>query len=251
MNPKDTNHEITDFDYMNLLGEAYRLLIQQRYDFNSIQKINSAPNIVTKDKIDQIRIFYLNDLYPNLEERIRLITLFDSFREHLHFNMLLKIAGQLIGSVLKFGLYLPLVIKIVYLFFKAYIDLKQLEPDVIKKGKNLNLYPPFSIEDLLLLFKTIPKDKLLTITKDIISIIDSFIYNINFIETVEVVLKDIEKTMQNNPTLYPKSDIEVLQIGIRIVSNGLLLLKSFPNITERKKMIQFIFEYEIQFIADL
>ena len=247
----NNSDEISDFDYINLLGEAYRVLIEERYNFDSMQIKLETPPYITRKTIDSIRIFFLNDLYPTLEERIQLITTFDSFRDHIHLDMLLRIAGQLIGSVLKFGLYLPLVMKIVYLFFKAYINLKKLETIAIKEGKDSNLYPPFSVEHLLICFRAIPKDKLLHITKEIISIVESFIYNIRFIETVEIVLKDIEKNMHQNTNLYTENDIQILKLGLRIVSNALILLKSFPNEEERKQIIQYILKYEILFIEEL
>ena len=246
----ETKVNYTQVEFDDALGEQYRELIRYRYNINYIKTQIDLPACITEDVVNSLRDYFLNDLYPETEKRHKLVEGFESLRDYIHIpDKLLKISTSLMGSVLKFGFYLPMAFKAAYHSWKSYIDTKELERSIINVANQLKLNPPFSNDDMILCLSKIPKDKLMSFAKDMIHLLESFTHRDLLRRTVDI-LKEIEKIMIKNPDTYNQKDLNAISIGLNIIQNGSKLLGSFKD-KERKIIIEYILKYEMMFIEEI
>ena len=240
----------TNLEFNNLLAEQYRELIRFRYNYDYIKTHIELPSCITPEVVTSLREYFLNDLYPESQERQKITESFEALKEYIHNpDKLLKISTSLMGSIFKFGFYLPLAFKAAYNSWKSYISIKELEKSVIVGAIQLNITPPFTNEHIIQCLATIPKNNLISFAKDTIHLLESFA-NIDLLKKTVEILKEIEKIMLKHPELYNDNDLNAIKIGLRIITNGSKLLGQFKD-KERKIIIDYIQKYEMLFLDNL
>ena len=95
------------------LIDGYHKLIKDRYQYDYIKSKYDLPDSVTPGKIERIRDFFLDNIYPTSQKRRILERSFDSLDRHLkHPSHILKMLMDARGGLLHLGWQFPKAMRI-------------------------------------------------------------------------------------------------------------------------------------------
>ena len=211
---------------------AYRELIRERYQYQSIVDHHDVPDSFTEEKMALLRDYFLDYIYPPPATRLELDEAFESLTNHIdNPAQIIRILLDSGGLVLRYGLHLPKILKAGLKALHSFKAATQLEIQLVEAVVKQDLEAPYSSEDLNNLIRSIPRSIIREFIEDTLVLFETLHDRKLVKKIIEIVNKLISK-MKKKLDLYSEEEVRGLEVGRDIITEG---DKLFSKLTEHEQ----------------
>lgn len=228
----------------------YRQLISKRYQYKVIKGIPGLPAVISPEVVEELRQYFLNNLYPEPELREKLDEAFGELENYvLHPSKVWGLVGDLAGAIFRYGFQLPAALKAGLSALEAYTSTKHFENMLLHAAIEKGFKIPLSDDEFNECLTAIPQKDLEDFIEEVSGLFYAFT-NTELLGKTISIMQDVVSTMQSKPELYGKNEVEAIELGIDIMQKGLGLFAGYDD-ESKDKMLQFVVSYEREFIYGL
>ena len=205
----------------NLIIEAYRKSLTLRYNSENVSRFPELAQI-DRPTIDKLIHYFLELLYPPLEERLKLDNAFASLSNFVHTpSKLMGVLGNIPYAVMKFGKMLFNALQAGLNALKSYLAAHKFERKLyeaaipyIEKGIDISEEKIF-----LNLLAEIPKEEADEFRIQVVKLFEILSNQELLLKVQDVMLHVIEK-MKSKKKIYTAEDIDGILLGYGIIEKG-------------------------------
>ena len=234
----------------NELIVKYRKSIAERYDFDKLKDDPNLPKGFTRETIDELRDFFLGNLYSAPKNREKLDAAFKQLETYVaHPTKIWGLLGNMVSAIFEYGTHFPAAIKIGLASLKTHTSARHFE-DMLMDGAIQKGYgPPMTDEQFKEVMGTIPIDKLKDFVDDLVELFSAITDEVMLQKTISI-LNGVLGRMKEKKGIYGPEDRDAIQMGVDILSQGDKLLgKLTPKM--KKELVNYVSQLELQFIESL
>mgnify|MGYP006272364563 CR=1 FL=1 len=215
------------------LIEHYRALIDRRYRFDRLNALYDLDAAVTPERIDAVRTYFLEHVYPEPHVRRTLNEGFESLETHLRRPAeMLRLVGDMGGMALRFGFQFPRALQAGMTSLESFKAALAFEHGLMEAVEEADLDLPLTDEEFEACIAQLPRDEMDHFIGEFDNLIGALTDTKLLARTVEI-LTTLRDRMEDSE-VYTTTDVDGLTAGIDILSNGLALFDPF---TAREKRI--------------
>lgn len=234
----------------NHIIDLYRESINKRYTFENIKKDPNLPKSFTKETVDELRDFFLDNLYSSPKERDKLDKAFQQLESYVsHPSKVFGLVGNLASAIFEFGFHLPQAIHTGSVTLRTHSAARHFENDLLAVAESKNFPIPFTEEQFNECLAALPYEQIeqfiVELTDLFKSISDTFVLD----KTISILGRVLSKMKQKTDT-YGQDDFDAIQLGIDILSHGKVLLSKYDD-TLKEDIVTFITYSETKFLKSL
>jgi len=234
---------MSDKKILNEVIIAYRQLIEQRYQYASIQEQFEIPESFDEARTDMVRDYFLTHIYPPPTKRQELEVAFHSLDNYIkHPEKLLRILLDSGSLLFKYGRHLPKILKAGIKALKSFRSATRFEQKLVQTALASKLVPPYSTKDVRQLVGSLSK-------KDVANFIEDSQDLFNTLQDRKLVQKILEivnhliAKMEKRPSVYSETEVSALKIGKDIIKEGDLLFAQLSK-AEQEQILAVVLEIE-------
>ena len=223
--------------------QGYRSIIKTRYDYNNLSSNYELPVEFDKNKIDEIREFFLESLYPDIAQRRTLNEAFDTLDEYIKKPQ--KLLNILITSsrlIFKYGRYLPKILGTGIKALKSFRAANRFENDLVRAAQEADRLPPYSEDDIYFFISTLSKDKVDAFVDDSKTLFE-VLHDRKLVTKILDIANELVRKMKEKPSLYSKAETDGIELGLQIIEKGNALFEELSK-DGRKAVIDLTVEIE-------
>lgn len=234
----------------NELIIKYRQSIAERYNFDKLESDPKLPKGFNREIIDQLRDFFLENLYSAPKEREKLDAAFTQLETYVaHPTKIWGLLGNMVSAIFEFGTHFPAAIKIGLASLRTHTSARQFEDMLLQGAKDKGFGAPMTEEQFYQAMATIPTENLHSFVNDLVELFGAITDEVMLHKTISI-LNGVLKRMKEKKNLYGKADIDAIQLGVDILTKGdNLLSKLTPKM--KKDLINYVSKLELEFIESL
>jgi hypothetical protein len=206
--------------------EFYRRELEARYQLENVRRFPEF-NPISDARIERLREYFMQRIYPPPEQRKKLDDAFDHLNELLRSpHRLGPLVTTALRSLWRLGHRLPAAVQAGRSTVDAYRETRKLEACLIENAVRMGLRPKDSSDrtKMLQLIAGVPEKDVLRLIRDIVNLFRS-LSNVALLETTVDIMKQSKAVMERHPDLYTENERAGLQLGLDIVSGGLALFR--------------------------
>jgi hypothetical protein len=239
-----------DEDLVSHIIDIYRELISQRYQYEILKNYGILPQHIDKEIVDNIRNYFLNDVYPESKKRLQIEQAFETLGNYTKQpTKVFGLFGSVATSVIIFGRHLPKAINAGIITLQSFIDARQLEHQIIYASKRKYKDKLITTDEMKMCIVEVPKAD---IEKFVNDIREMFLLMSNtelLSKTIKIIDLVIDK-MKSKPNIYPQNEVNGIILGRNILKNGYQLFNKYPE-SIKNEIANTIYNVEMSFINDL
>ncbi len=232
---KDTLLQEKDF---NLIIEAYRKSLLSRYSESNLNRYSELSNI-NRATIDKLVYYFLELLYPPIEDRLKLDSAFNSLSNFVHSpSKLMGVLGNIPYAVMKFGKMLFSALQAGMSALRSYLSAHKFERllynaavPLIEKGIDISDEKVFSS-----LLAKVPKEEADDFRHQVVKLFE-ILSNQELLVKVQDVMQHVIEKMESKKNLYTKEEVDGIRLGYGIIEKGKELFREL-NKEEVKIVLQ-------------
>ncbi|MBL8020232.1 MAG: hypothetical protein JNM27_11250 [Leptospirales bacterium] len=230
---------------------AYRSHLARRYAVSNVRRFPELSDFPS-DKIDTLRNFFLDRMYPQAEDRRVLDQAFEKLGTVLRSpRKLLPLMKTAVSSIWKLGSLIPAAIKAGLATFDGYLEIRRLESIMVHHAEEKKLQPEtLASEDVFAhIIAGIPQKDIDRFRRDLIRLFES-LANVRLLETTVEILGNSQDVMHANAQLYDPEELAGVKIGYGLLTAGLDLFKILKP-EEVKTLISGVDRIEMDWIESM
>lgn len=212
--------EITQQEILNGVIIGFRKLVQDRYQYEKIVAKYDIPESFDEERMNRYRDFFLEQMYPEPEDREVLNDAFKSLDNYLtHPDKLLRILFDSAAIVLRHGSSIPKLMGAGIKGFRSFRTATGFEEKLVWKAKSSGKHPPYSIDDMNSFIKALRRkeiDAFITNVRDLLEIL----YDRRLVREIITITKELIARMKKNRRRYSESEIAGLEVGLNMMIEG-------------------------------
>jgi len=236
-----------DIKLRNDLIEKYRASIASRYNYDVIKTDKKFPKRFTKELVDELRDFFLDNLYSSPKEREKLDAAFKQLETYVaHPTKVWGLLGSLTTAIFRFGLHFPAAIRTGMASLETHTAARHFEDMLMQAAQEREYKVPLTDEQFNECLKAIPREHL---EKFIAQLADLFmaISDTDMLMKTISLLKDVLDIMKSKKNTYGPEDTDAIQLGVDILQKGHHLLAGLDE-EVRHQIVEYITYSEMKFI---
>lgn len=231
------------------LIQKYRQTINTRYQYKNIKDDENLPAFFTKTKADELRNFFLDNLYPEIERRKSLDAAFERLSGYVnHPAKIWGILGNLTSAIFKFGILFPKAIVAGIETLKTHTEARNFETKLLEAAQARKLKSPITEEQLLSCIADLQAEDIERFLNSLRNLFLA-ITNTKMLEKTILILKDVAEQMGKHKSTYDQDDINAILLGVEILTKGNVLMKQY-NDSEKRAIVDFVAYNEMKFVRD-
>ncbi|MBX2901969.1 MAG: hypothetical protein KF872_00340 [Chitinophagales bacterium] len=232
------------------LIERYRETIHARYQFSQIKDNKNLPDFFTQEKADELRNFFLQNLYPDINKRQELDAAFARLESYVNDPAKIwGILGNLTAAIFRFGILFPKAIKAGIETLHTHTAARNFEELLLQTALKQNLTAPVTEAQLLQCIADLPQKKIQQFIDELCNLF-LIITDTKMLEKTIGILEDVATRMKANTKTYDKNDVQAILLGANILKMGKELMQQY-NDHEKKAIVEFIAQTETKFINNI
>jgi hypothetical protein len=232
------------------LIEKYRQIVSKRYDYDEVKKIPGFPDTITRQMVDTLRKYFLENFYPETAQREKLDAAFAELENYvLHPAKVWDLLGNLASAILSFGLQFPAAIKAGFNSLEAYTSAKHFENLLTAAALEKGFTVPVSDKQFYECLIAIPQKDLHQFISELENLFESFT-NTELLGKTISIMEDVLNKMKEKPDIYSASELEAIELGLDIMRKGYALFNQYDE-SMKKEMLLLISDSEKRFIDSL
>lgn len=232
------------------LISKYREVVAARYDYKAIKNHPDMPAQFNKALVDNLRSYFLENLYPVPAQREKLDEAFSELENFVvHPTKIWDLLGNITSVIFKFGLQFPAAVKAGMISMEAYTSAKHFENALTHAALKKGLTIPVSDEQFYDCLVAIPKDDLYRFISELEHLFASFT-NTDLLAKTITIMDGVIERMRDKSNIYSEAEIEAIQLGIEIMQKGHDLFIQYDE-DMKQAILTFITNNEKKFIDNI
>lgn len=229
---------------------SYRNIIEQRYDYDNLSEIYELPKSINKEIVEEIKHYFLEYVYPNIERRNELNEAFNMLDGYIKSpTKLLNILKSSVKLVFKHRKHLGKILNAGLQAMKTFRSATKFENSLVAKVIEKQVKPPFNTKKVNSLIQFLSRkeiDEFINSTEDLFAIM----YNKTLVNKIKEVIGFLISEMKKKPKLYSSEEIKGLKIGLEMIDKGERTLDKLSQ-KNQEFLIQFIIQVENDNLDDI
>lgn len=216
----------------HLIINAYRSSLLSRYGTENLQRYPELAEI-DRPTVDRLVHYFLELLYPPLEERKKLDNAFQSLSNFVHSpSKLMGVLGNIPYAVVKFGKMLFSALQAGMNALRSYLAAHRFERKLYEAAlpfleKNIDISEEKVFFSLLV---QIPKSEADEFREQIVKLFE-ILSKQELLQKVQDVMLHVIEKMKTKPHIYSEEEIAGIQMGYGIIEKG---KEIFGNLKEEE-----------------
>jgi hypothetical protein len=223
--------------------EGYRNTIYERYQYQIIKDTYRIPETINEEKVNELRNYFLNYMYPEYKMRAELNEAFKSLDDYIkHPQKLLKILLDAAKLIFRYGRHLPRILNSGLKAMKTFRAATNFENSLVDeaiKNKIAAPYTPSKINALIKLLSRNEIEEFIDTSQSLFEILHDRVLMKNIKEIIQYLI-DI---MREKKEFYSQSQIRGLEIGLEMLTEGDKLFIQLTN-EDQQNLINLITQIE-------
>ncbi len=229
---------------------AYRQMIHDRYQYDYIKSNYDIPDTFTQEKLELLRTYFLDHIYPTPDKRKTLNEAFDSLNDYVRKpDRILKVMMDAGGLIFKFGFMLPKILNSGIKALQSFNTASKLESNLVKSAIQLEINPPYNSDNITTILTSLDKKDIEEFIEDTLALFE-ILHDRKLVSKVITIVNKLVNKMKQKPDLYSAKEIKGLELGREIITEGDLLYKKL-NKQEQDSLFGLVAEIERETIGRL
>jgi hypothetical protein len=223
--------------------ETLRKTVLERYQFNNLQNIGKPSFFITKEVVEELRIFFLQYIYPDADARIILNRAFENLEKHFkNPRHILDLMGSGISMAFKFGIQFPKALKAGLNTLDSFKQAMKFEDILCEAALAQNIQLPVTTDDFEKLVSLLPPSQVQDFIKNSEKLFIT-LTDIPLLEKSIQIITELIHKMEAKSDIYDYNDIQGIKTGLKILEGGHHLFYNMSN-NEKRMIIEIIMDVE-------
>lgn len=228
---------------LNEIIIGYRNLIEERYQYKDLKEKYDFPDTINEEVVEDIKIYFLTYIYPNVEKRAELNEAFSTLDDFIkHPEKLLNLVLPSLKLIFTHGKHLPKIFNAGLKAMKSYRGATKFENAIVKKAKLENSEPPFTIQKINELIQLLSYKELEEFMKNT-EIFFNIIYDKELVEKIKEIISFLISKMRNKPKIFSQKEIIGLSLALETITKGEEMLAKL-TLKDQEILIGFVLQIE-------
>jgi hypothetical protein len=225
------------------LIETYRKLVDERYRYDHLNSIMQLDNLITPERVEEVRAYFLGYIYPDAASRKAINDAFYNLENHFKNPAhLMHLIGDGATMVFKFGFQFPQALKAGLRSLDSFKSAQAFEDALLNEAIKLGYKAPVSTEAFERLIYALPRTQIEEFLDSFDGLLES-LTNTSLLKKTVGIIRDLINKMETHPHIYDEKDIKGITMGVEILDAGYHLFKTMTD-KEKKIMTQLIIATE-------
>lgn len=234
----------------NHLIEKYRESIKARYDYDIVKKDKRFPRMFTRQTVDELRDFFLANLYSPPSHREKLDAAFKQLETYVaHPTKVWGLLGNLASAIFQFGFHFPAALRTGMTALQTHTTARHFEDMLLQTAIDRNFTVPLTDEQFHECLASLDAELLQKFIGELTELFMA-ITDTSLLDKTIHILKDVLNRMLERKDLYGPEDHDAIQLGIDILQKGYELLSKYDEET-KTAIVEFVTYNEVGFIESL
>lgn len=234
----------------NHLIEKYRESIKVRYDYDVVKTNKRFPKKFTRETVDELRNFFLENLYSPPAQREKLDAAFKQLETYVaHPSKIWGLLGNLAAAIFKFGFHFPAALRTGMVALQTHTTARHFEDMLLQNAIDRGFQPPLTDSQFHECLAALDGEMLVKFIGELTELFISISDNELMKKTIDI-LKDVLARMKERRDIYGPEDHDAIQLGIDILERGYKLLSKYDDET-KQAIVEFVTYSETVFIESL
>jgi hypothetical protein len=204
----------------------YRQELEDRYQLSNVRRFEEFSS-VADERIDQLRAYFMQRIYPPVEQRAELDFAIDHLGGVLRSPKRMRpLLGVALTTIWKMGSRLPAAVSAGLSTVDAYRESRKLENYLLAYAleQKLRLADTRDRANMVRLIAGVPEADVKRLIYDILALFKA-LSNVPMLKSAVELMDLFIKTMKANPSYFNQQDLDGVQLGREIVQGGLNLFE--------------------------
>ncbi|TXD51699.1 MULTISPECIES: hypothetical protein [unclassified Polaribacter] len=222
---------------------GYRNLIEERYQYKDLKEKYDFPETIDEKVVNDIKIYFLTYIYPDLEKRAELNEAFNTLDDFIKYpEKLLNLVVDSLQLLFTHGRHLPKIFNAGLKAMKSFRGATKFEKTIVLKAIQENSKPPFTTLKINKLIQLLPYKELEEFMKNTETFFN-IIYDKELVEKIKEIISFILTKMKNKPKIFSKKEIIGLSLALETISKGEEMLNKL-TLKDQEILIGFVLQIE-------
>jgi hypothetical protein len=200
--------------------EGYRNTVSQRYQYQRIKDSYGLPETIDEDTVNQLRLYFLNYMYPTHDKRSELNQAFDSLEDYIkHPQKLLRILLEAAKIIFKYGRHLPKILTAGLSAMKTFKAATNFENNLVAEAIKNKIEAPYDAAKISALLKLLSREEIEKFIESSQALFE-ILHDKILIKKIKEVIQHLITAMRKNTTVYSQNQIKGLEIGLEMITEG-------------------------------
>ncbi|NKI31643.1 hypothetical protein [Croceivirga thetidis] len=241
--PTRFNYEMNREEILPDIIEGYRNSILERYQYHNIQKKYNIPQTVNEKTVNNLRDYFLENLYPEFEKRQELEKAFRSLDEYIKKpQKLIGILFEASKLVFKYGRHLHLILNAGLKALKSFRAASKFESILIEEAIKNDIQAPYDLKKIDALIALLPRIEVEDFIETSQSLFETLHDKVLTNKIIEMI-GDLINVMKTKEDVYSLTQVNGLKFGLKALKDGNALFNSL-NHEDQVTLIELISEIE-------
>ena len=223
--------------------EGHRKIIFDRYDYDSVTKNFRIPPFFNKAQSDELRDFFMDHIYPDMDKRAELEEAFvhlDGFIKSP--TKLFAILRDSVSIMFKFGRHLPKILNAALKAMKSFRSATLIEDKMTTIALRNQMSPPYDEGQIKAILRQLPNQLLVNHQESIWPLYD-ILADRSLVSKILQVVSHLVNKMKEKPEVYSEAEIAGVMVGQDIISRAQELFSVYSDL-EIKTLLHFVTKVE-------
>jgi len=230
--------------------EQYRNLTEEKYQYDRLAQLYDLPDFVTAQRVEEIKQYFLDYVYPDAEMRDSLDAAFESLDGHIKApGHLVRILMDATGILFKYGRHLPKIFKAGLKALQSFRQASGFENMLVDAAIEIEDTSVDNTEELKRLIAKLPHADVKEFIESNDALFDALMDHKLTEKTVDIMHTLIKK-MKKRKNVYSNEDIAGIEIGKDILEGGIALVSEISD-SEGRQLLELIKSVETDTINEI
>ena len=232
------------------LINKYRESISERYDYDAIKHDPNLPKLFTRKTVNELKTFFLENLYTEPEHRKKLDAAFTQLETFIaHPSKIWGLLGSLPAAILQFGFNFPAAVRAAMNALETHTAARHFEDGLLQAALDKGFKVPVSNKHFHECLTAIPVEQLESFIKDLTSLFHVISDTALLGKTIHI-MEDVLQRMEDQKDIYGPEDKDAIGLGLGLFRKSFILLEKYDE-EMKKEIVEFVIYNETKFIEGL
>lgn len=225
--------------------DTYREQLRLRYLIDNVRRFDEFKPISDK-KIDALRDYFLECIYPPSDHRARLDDAFDRMGDIIRSpRRLLPLMSMAFRTVWKLGARFPSAVSAGAHTLEAYLETRKLEAKLLEYAQKKKITPERVAERdwIIRMVAYVPEKEIVKFRTEVLKLFEH-LSDVDLLAATVDIMANSKTLMESRPDLYDEQEMEGFGLGYEVLRRGLQLFQTMKE-SEFPAIIQGIEAVEI------
>ena len=228
---------------------AYRIWIGERYSFKNLSQNYKIPATLSEEKVRELRSYFLNSIYPDIEKRKELNEAFESLDGYIENpRKLFSLMTTSARLLFRYGKDLPKILNAAIKAMRSFRAANAFERELVKAAETSPKAPPYNLEDLKSFIATLSKTEIDIFIQNTQSLFE-ILNNRKLIKQIRELVTELIQRMKKSD-VFTEKDISGISLALEMIEKGDDLFESLSP-DDQTYILEMVVQIEQQEMDDI